>query len=237
MRPSVAFILPALNEEKTIANVLDGLRRQLGAMNLPAAIFVADNGSTDSTAAVAAAHGSTVVRERRRGYGQACLAGMAQLPAVTEIVVFLDADGSDDAGDLPALLAPLLSGEADFVLGSRTIRGQEPGAFSPQQRFGNWLATRLMRLLFDAHYTDLGPFRAIRRTALESLRMRDRNFGWTIEMQIKAHLRRVRTVEVPVRYRRRAGGQSKISGHVWGGILAGAKILWTIARLRIAPGD
>jgi glycosyltransferase involved in cell wall biosynthesis len=238
MLRAVAFLIPARNEAQSISGVLDSLRSELSAMNLAGApVFVVDNGSADATANIAARHGAMVVQEPRRGYGQACLAGIAALSSEADLVVFLDADGSDDLSDLPALLAPLLSNQADFVLGSRTLGEREPGAVTPQQQFGNWLATRLMRLFFGARYSDLGPFRAIRRSALDSLRMRDTNFGWTIEMQIKAHRHGLRTVEIPVRYRRRAAGQSKVSGNLRGSILAGAKILWTIARYRLNYGE
>jgi len=159
-----------------------------------------------------------------------CLAGIAALPAYVELVVFLDADASDDPRDLPELLTLLRNGEADLVLGSRALRPRESGSFTPQQAFGNWLATRLMRLLFGARYTDLGPFRAIRRDVLTKLNMGDPNYGWTIEMQIKAHCQKLCVLEIPVHYRRRVAGQSKISGNLLGTLRAGHKILSTIAK-------
>jgi glycosyltransferase involved in cell wall biosynthesis len=233
----VVFILPALNEEQAIAQVLGPLNAKIAALGLGAKILVVDNGSTDATSRVAAAHGATVIPEPRRGYGQACLTGIAHLPSETEIVVFLDADGSDDIENLPALLQPILHTQADFVIGSRTLGASEPGALTPQQRFGNWLATRLLRIFFGARYTDLGPFRAIRRATLDSLRMRDTNFGWTIEMQIKAHRQGLRTLEVPVHYRRRVAGVSKVSANLRAGVLAGMKIIWTIVHFRFSPRD
>ena len=237
MPSPVAFIIPALNEEAALAPMLDGLRAALDAAACADAdIVVVDNGSSDATAAVARKHGARVISEPRRGYGQACLAGMAALSRDVEIVVFLDADGSDDPEDLVRLLTPVREGEADMVLGSRTAAARESGAFTPQQAFGNWLATGLMRVFFGARYTDLGPFRAIRRKALERLQMRDTNFGWTIEMQIKAHRTGMRVLEIPVNYRKRIAGESKISGNFVGTVLAGWKILWTIARHGLSSG-
>ncbi len=234
MSARVAFLIPALNEEQSIGRVLDDLQAAIHRLEVAASIFVVDNGSTDGTATVASARGATVIREPRRGYGQACLAGMASLPPETEIAVFLDADGSDDLADLDSLLQPILRGEADFVVGSRTLLPQEPGVFTPQQKYGNRLATTLMHVFFGAHYTDLGPFRAIRKSSLDSLEMRDTTFGWTIEMQIKAFQRRLRTREAPVRCHRRVGGVSKISGNAGAGIRAGIKIIGTILRYRFS---
>ncbi len=224
-----ALIIPALDEEEAIGGALDAV---------PAGLFetivVVDNGSRDSTAEVARAHGATVVSEPRRGYGAACLRGIAALPDSIEAVAFMDADGSDDPAEARALLEPLERGEADLVIGSRELGEAEAGALTPQQRFGNRLTVTLVRWLFGARYTDLGPFRAIRRESLETLEMRDRDYGWTIEMQIKAARRGLRVVEVPVSYRRRAAGRSKVSGSLWGGMAAGVKILWTVARLSVA---
>ena len=225
MAAQVALIIPALNEEETLGAVLEQAQRFALAQ-----ILVVDNGSQDRTSEVARAAGAQVLVEPRRGYGNACLAGIAALRPDIEILLFIDADGSDDPSDIPRLLAPIECGEADFVLGSRTLGRPEPGALAPQQQFGNWVATRLMRLLFGARYTDLGPLRAIRRDALERLAMRDTNFGWTIEMQIKARRHGLRVREIPVNYRKRRGGQSKISGTLSGSFLAGAKILWTVLR-------
>ncbi len=195
--------------------------------------MVVDNGSTDGTAAVARAAGATVVREPRRGYGAACLAGLAHLrERPPELVAFLDADASDDPAQLPEVLAPLLEGRADLVVGSRVRGVPAPGSLTLPQVLGNRLAVALLVLLFGVRFTDLGPFRAIRWAALERLGMRDRGYGWTVEMQARAARAGLRAVEVPVRYRRRIG-RSKISGTVRGVIGAGAKILLTIARVRL----
>lgn len=195
-----------------------------------------DNGSTDGTgdAARRVASNVRVIREDRPGYGQACLTGIAHLDPATEIVIFIDGDYSDHGEELPRLIAPILRGRAEFVVGSRTRGRVERGAMTLPQRFGNWLATTLMRLIWKARWTDLGPFRAITLPALKRLRMRDRNFGWTVEMQIKAMQHRLRVAEVPVSYRRRIG-VSKISGTVSGTIKAGYKILYTIARYALFP--
>lgn len=228
MFADVGLILPALNEEPVIGLTLDGLK-ELGLGQ----IIVVDNGSTDRTAEVAAAHGAQVVREPRRGYGQACLAGIAALAPAVQLVAFMDSDGSDDPADLERLVAPIRKGQADMVLGSRTLGQREQGAVAPHQHFGNWLSTSLLRWFYGARYTDLGPFRVIRRESLERLQMRDTNFGWTVEMQIKAHRHGLRVVELPVGYRKRKLGESKISGTIRGSVAAGAKILWTIAKYRI----
>jgi hypothetical protein len=219
---SVGVIIPALNEEKALPCVL---------ADLPAGVdevLVVDNGSTDGTAAVALAGGVRVVSEPRRGYGSACLRGLAGIGR-HDVIVFLDADHSDHPEELPKLLTPIAAGEADFVLGSRLLGQREPGAMPPQALWGNRLACFLMRVLVGAAYTDLGPFRAIRHDALDRLGMRDTNFGWTVEMQIKAARAGMRVREVPVPYRKRTG-VSKISGTLGGTIRAGYKILYTIAR-------
>ncbi|MDH3198713.1 MAG: glycosyltransferase, partial [Candidatus Krumholzibacteria bacterium] len=178
---------------------------------------------------VAAAHGAEVLRETRRGYGAACLRGIAATGAETEVIVILDADHSDYPQDLPELLRPIASGEADFVIGSRTLGRAEAGALPWNQRWGNALACRLMHALYGRRFTDMGPFRAIRRERLLALGMRDPTFGWNVEMQAKALAAGLRVVEVPVRYRRRVG-KSKISGTVGGTVRAGTKIIGTILR-------
>jgi glycosyltransferase involved in cell wall biosynthesis len=230
MLGTVAVILPARNEEETLGATLAEAAGLASAQ-----VIVVDNGSRDRTAEVARAHGAQVIMEPEGGYGQACLAGMAALGPAIEIVAFMDADGSDDPSELPKLIAPIARGEADLVIGSRELGAREPGSLAPAQRWGNRLATTLMRLLFGARYTDLGPFRAIRRDALERLGMRDRNYGWTIEMQIRAHRRGLRVLELPARQRRRRAGRSKVSGSVRGSVAAGSKILWTILRQRLVP--
>jgi glycosyltransferase involved in cell wall biosynthesis len=237
MPSPIAFIIPALNEEVALPPMLDGLRAALdAAVCADADIVVVDNGSRDATASVARKRGARVVSEPRRGYGQACLAGIAALSNETWIVVFLDADGSDDPEDLVRLLTPVRGGDADLALGSRTAAARQSGVFTPQQAFGNWLATGLMRVFFGARYTDLGPFRVIRRDALERLKMQDTNFGWTIEMQIKAHRLGLKALEIPVNYRKRIAGESKISGNLVGTVRAGCKILWTIAKYGFPSG-
>jgi glycosyltransferase involved in cell wall biosynthesis len=223
----VCAIIPALNEEEAIGLVLRDLPR-----SVVAEVFVVDNGSRDATAARAEEAGATVVREPRRGYGSACLAGIARLPADCDVVVFLDADHSDHAEEVVDLLAPIRAGRAELVIGSRVLGRAEPGALLPQARFGNRLACFLMRLLFQSggvRFTDLGPFRAITKQALDRIAMEDVNFGWTVEMQVKALRHGLEVAEVPVSYRRRKG-VSKITGTVSGTVRAGAKILWTIFR-------
>lgn len=223
-RMRVSVIIPALNEELTIGRVIEAIPK-----DQVHEILVADNGSSDRTAEVARQAGARVVSAPRRGYGSACLAGIAAMDN-PEVVVFLDGDFSDDPTDLPRLLAPIERGEAELVIGSRVLGNPEPGALQPQQRFGNALATRLIHLLFGARFTDLGPFRAITRQALERLEMGDPNYGWTVEMQVKAARLGVRFMEVPVHYRKRGGGKSKVSGTLWGSLSAGRKILLTIFR-------
>lgn len=224
---AVWVIIPALNEEESLPRVLADLPR-VGR------VVVVDNGSTDRTAAVAV--GAQVVSEPRRGYGSACLRGLAQIEwaiasgdTAPRVVVFLDGDYSDYPENLAELVAPIFAGEADFVLGSRLLGRRKSGAMPPQSIWGNRLACFLMRRLFGARYTDLGPFRAIDYEALKSLGMADQNFGWTVEMQIKAARAGLRTIEVPVPYRCRIG-HSKISGTLAGTIKAGYKILLVIAR-------
>ncbi len=220
----VAVILPALNEEKSIAAVLDAIPRELQPD-----LIVVDNGSTDRTAELAAAHGARVVCEPRRGYGAACLAGLAALRD-PEVIVFLDADRSDDPGLLPLLVTPILEDCADLVIGSRMLGEREPGALPPHSRFGNWLAGRILTHLYGQPTTDLGPFRAIRWTTLQQLHMSDRGFGWTMEMQAKAARLKARTVEVPVPYRTRIG-RSKITGSLKASVQAGVIILTRAFRL------
>jgi len=219
----VAVIIPALNEEQAIGQVLAEIPP--GAV---ADVIVVDNGSTDNTAAVARSAGARVVNEARRGYGSACLRGMAELRR-PDAVVFLDGDHSDRPAELPSLVEPIAADRADLVIGSRTLGERERGALTPQQIWGNRLACFLLRLIYRYRATDLGPFRAIRYGSLLDLGMSDPDYGWTIEMQIKALKRGLRIEEVPVSYRRRVG-ESKISGTLRGTILAGYKIITTIFR-------
>jgi glycosyltransferase involved in cell wall biosynthesis len=220
------LIIPALNEAAVLGRTL---------ATIPAGLFsvviVADNGSTDDTAGVARRGGACVVSQPERGYGAACLAALATLPPGIKAVVFMQADSSEDPADAAALLSPLFDGRADLVLGSRVLGQAVPGALLPHQRFGNWLVTRLIRLLYGYRYTDLGPFRAIRADSLRRLDMRDRTYGWTVEMQIKAIRHRLKILEVPVRYRVRAAGENKVSGNVVASVRAGVKMLWLVARL------
>ncbi|SEU08459.1 glycosyltransferase family 2 protein [Hymenobacter actinosclerus] len=225
----IDVIIPAFNEEQSIARVLAEI-----PAGLVREVIVVDNNSHDQTGAVAAAAGATVLREPRPGYGHACLAGMAHAfarPAAeqADIIVFLDGDYSDFPADMTALVQPIVRNEADMVIGSRALGERQAGSMLPQQLFGNWLATTLLRWFYGARFTDLGPFRAIRREALQRIGMQDTTYGWTVEMQLKAAKLQLRSVEVPVRYRRRIG-ISKVSGTVKGTLGAGYKILWTIFR-------
>lgn len=229
-RPRVGVIIPALNEEKAIKLVLRDI-----PLSIVDEVIVVDNGSTDGTARAAAALRATVQSEPERGYGAACLKGVACLGPEIEIVVFLDADYSDHPGELGTLVRPIAENLADFVLGSRMLRKESRKALTLQQRWGNRLATKLVEWRFGYRFTDLGPFRAIRRDVLDRLRMQDRGFGWTVEMQVKAACVGLRALEVPVRYRSRIG-RSKISGTVWGALRAGAKILYTIAKHSLQYG-
>jgi glycosyltransferase involved in cell wall biosynthesis len=222
--PQIAVVIPALNEDRSIGRVLQAIPRGLAEL-----VIVVDNGSSDRTADVARANGAQVLREQHKGYGAACLAGVAALPHQIEVVVFLDADFSDYPEEMDRLVVPILRNQVDFVLGSRMVYPEARKVLTPQQRGGNWLATSLIRILFGYRYSDLGPFRAIRRSALEDLQMSDRGYGWTVEMQIKAVRAGLRILEIPVEYRHRIG-QSKISGTVMGTIHAGSKILYTVFR-------
>lgn len=219
----VSVLIPALNEASSIARVIREIPGWVDD------ILVVDNGSEDATAAQARAAGARVLAEPRRGYGQACLSGLTQI-GEADVVVFLDADYSDDPRQMHKLVDPIVESKADLVIGSRTLGRREKGALTLQARMGNHLACFLIRLLWGHNYTDLGPFRAVRRRCLQELKMADRDYGWTVEMQVKAIQRGLRVREVPVRYRRRIG-RSKISGTVKGVVGAGTKILWTIFSL------
>ncbi len=224
--PIVDVVIPALNEESSIGLVLAGLEE------LPVRqVVVADNNSTDRTAQVAREAGARVVPAPVQGYGSACLAALGVIAegAAPEIVVFVDADYSDHPEELPSLIAPIVSGDFDLVIGSRILGRRDPGALLPQARLGNWFAVHLIRWLYGHTYTDLGPFRAISWTALERLGMSDRDFGWTAEMQVKAIRRGLRVTEVPVSNLNRVG-ISKITGTVRGTMLAGHKIISTILK-------
>lgn len=225
--PVILVIIPAFNEENSVGNVI----REI-PMNIVSEVVVVNNNSNDQTAVQAAAAGATVLDEPIQGYGRACLRGVSyahnrqQKP---DIIVFLDADYSDYPAELPAVIAPILAGKADLVIGSRALGERQQGSMTPQQVFGNWLATKLIHRLYGVRFTDLGPFRAIRFDSLVAIDMKDTTYGWTVEMQVKAAKLGLRSMEVPVRYRRRIG-HSKISGTLRGTVLAGYKILSTIAR-------
>ncbi len=221
----IDVVIPALNEEQALARVLQEIPRPSVRR-----VIVADNGSTDRTAQVAWASGAEVVHEPERGYGAACLKALTHLASdPPDIVVFLDGDYSDYPGELLSLIDPIRAGDADMVIGSRARGRRERGALSPQQRVGNAIACGGLRLLYGVSYTDLGPFRAIRWETLQALGMQDRNYGWTVEMQIKAAQQDVAYREVPVSYRPRIG-ISKVSGTIRGSVGAGVKILWLLGR-------
>lgn len=226
--PLIDVIIPAFNEEKSIGHVLRDIPRPL-VRN----VFVCNNNSTDRTAEVASENSGLVVDAPIKGYGSACLAGMneiTKLETKPDIVVFLDGDYSDYPEEIPMLIHPIVGKQIDMVIGSRATGDLERGSMTPQQIFGNWLATTLIRLFYKYEFTDLGPFRAIRYSSLLDLEMNDPDFGWTVEMQVKAAKQGLACTEIPVKYRKRIG-QSKVSGTVKGTILAGHKILWTIFKL------
>ncbi len=219
-------IIPAYNEERSIGRVIGdipGIVRE---------VVVCDNGSTDHTASEARKRGAVVVFEGNPGYGNACLKGMEYLankPVPPDVVVFLDGDYADYPEQIPELLLPVINEDCDLVIGSRPLGHPQPGSLTPPQVFGNWLATTLIRVFYGYRFTDLGPFRAIKYDRLLELNMKDKTYGWTVEMQVKAAKRGFRTAEVPVKYRPRIG-VSKVSGTVKGTFLAGYKILWTIFK-------
>ena len=223
MPSRISVIIPAYNEEDSIGLVLDALPQ-----NLIHEIIVVDNNSTDDTARSASEKGARVVAEKRRGYGSACLKGISELDN-PDIVVFLDGDFSDYPEEIIQLVDPIESGKKDFVLGSRMLIPESRSALLPQSRYGNQLAVFLMRLFFRHKFTDLGPFRAIRYESLKTIAMQDTNFGWTVEMQIKAVKKGLRILEIPVKYRERVG-VSKITGTFSGTIKAGTKIIYTIFK-------
>ncbi len=226
-QPDIRVIIPAYNEENAVGLVIDEIPD-----GLVSEVIVVDNGSTDETPQVARQKGATVLFQKEKGYGNACLKGMEHIAAsktLPDIVVFLDGDHSDYPGLMTKLVQPIIEDKVDFVVGSRALGNKENGSMTVPQVFGNWLATRLLKLFYGATFTDLGPFRAIRYDILQKLDMQDRTFGWTVEMQLKIAKLSLRFVEVPVDYRRRVG-VSKISGTVKGTWMAGYKILYTIFK-------
>ena len=222
----VSVVIPALNEEEPIGDVVRAIPREIASE-----VIVVDNGSTDRTAEVARAVGARVVAEPRRGYGRACRAGVDAVSKNAEIVVFLDGDGSDCPELMSRLVDPISEGAYDFVIGSRTRGRREKGSMNFQQVFAGRLAGWALRALYGVRYTDMCPFRAIRRDALERLDMREETYGWNLEMQMRAARAGLRILEVPVDHRRRAGGESKVSGTLRGTLLAGTRILYTVARI------
>lgn len=227
--PKIDVIIPAFNEEAAIGKVLRAIPK-----SLVREVVVCNNNSSDRTAEVAAANGATVLLAQEIGYGNACLKGieyLKQKPEQPDVVVFMDGDYSDVPEEMEDLVAPIFSDNMDMVIGSRALGNLEKGAMTFPQRFGNWLATTLIRQIYNYHFTDLGPFRAIRFSSLVAMDMQDKTFGWTVEMQVKAAKMKMKTTEIAVDYRRRAGGQSKVSGTIRGTFLAGYKILWTIFKL------
>ena len=223
----IDVIIPVYNEADSIAYVIRDIPNDL-VRN----IIVCNNNSTDDTPDIARRSGAVVVDAPARGYGNACLKGMAYIAGQKtkpDIVVFLDGDYSDFPGQLPEVVAPIIHENFDMVIGSRALGKMEQGAMMPQQIFGNWLATRLIKIFFGYTFTDLGPFRAIRYDRLLELQMADKTYGWTVEMQVKAAKKGFRCKEVAVDYKKRIG-ESKVSGTIKGTILAGYKILWTIFK-------
>lgn len=227
--PDIRVIIPAFNEQNAVGLVIEEIPK-----GLVTEVVVVDNGSTDHTYQKATSMGATAIKEPIKGYGRACLAGMAHLSKndkKPDIVVFLDGDHSDYPTQMSDLVAPILKDEADLVIGSRALGKKEKGSMTIQQRFGNALATYLIRLFYGVSFTDLGPFRAIRYTSLLDIEMRDKTYGWTVEMQVKAAKKRMRIAEVAVDYRRRVG-ISKVSGTIRGTFGAGYKIIRTIFKYR-----
>jgi glycosyltransferase involved in cell wall biosynthesis len=224
----VDVIIPVYNEEDSIGKVISEIPDTI-VRN----VVVCNNGSKDRTASVAESHGAIVVHQPEKGYGNACLKGMdyiTNLEIKPDIIVFLDGDYSDYPSEMVDLVKPIVTENVDMVIGSRALGEMQSGAMMPQQIFGNWLATTLIRIIYSYEFTDLGPFRAIKYPVLMDMQMEDKTFGWTVEMQVKAAKMKLKTTEVAVRYRKRIG-KSKVSGTIKGTILAGHKILWTIFKL------
>jgi glycosyltransferase involved in cell wall biosynthesis len=227
--PKIVVIIPAYNEENSIAKVIHDI-----PAGLVHEVIVVNNNSNDATDVNARNAGATILHEERPGYGYACLKGIEyakQLQPLPDIVVFIDADYSDHPEEMHLLVQPILNARMDMVIGSRALGKKETGSMTIPQVFGNWLATRLLKIFYKVSYTDLGPFRAIRYDKLMEINMQDTTYGWTVEMQVKAASLKMKTMEVPVSYRKRIG-ISKISGTVKGTVLAGYKIITTIFKYR-----
>jgi glycosyltransferase involved in cell wall biosynthesis len=225
--PGISVIIPALNEEVPIAAVV----RDCLATGLPAEVIVVDNGSTDRTAQRAREAGAKVIAEPTPGYGRACAAGIRALSPDSEIAVFLDGDGSDCPEFMEQLVQPIVRDEQDFVIGSRTRGKRETGSMNFQQVFAGRIAGVILRLLYGVRYSDMCPFRAIRRSALEKLGMKEATYGWNLEMQMRAARARLRILEIPVDHRCRTGGESKVSGTLRGTFVAGTRIIATLLRV------
>jgi glycosyltransferase involved in cell wall biosynthesis len=226
-QPTIVVIIPALNEQDSIGKVVNEIPKD----NV-LAILVCNNGSSDQTEEVAKKAGAIVLNEPKPGYGWACLKGMdyvAKMETKPDIIVFIDGDYSDYPAELPNVVAPIIHQNIDLVIGSRALGAKEKGSMTVPQRFGNWLATRLMRLFYRVRYTDLGPFRAIKYSKLCQLNMQDKTYGWTIEMQLKAAKHKLKYTEVPVNYKKRIG-VSKVSGTIKGTLMAGYKIIFAIFK-------
>ncbi|QSE97473.1 glycosyltransferase family 2 protein [Fulvivirga lutea] len=227
MKQIVKVIIPAFNEENGVGSVIAEIPN-----DIVSEVIVVNNASTDDTEKAAAKAGATVLREEVKGYGRACLKGIEyikQQENKPHIVVFLDADYSDYPEEMKDLIKPIIEQDMDLVIGSRALGNKEKGAMTPQQVFGNWLATGLLKLFYNVNFTDLGPFRAIKYESLIALNMKDKTYGWTVEMQLKAAKMKMKCTEVPVNYRKRIGF-SKVSGTVKGTVMAGYKIIWTIFK-------
>ena len=225
--PNVSVIIPCLNEEEPITDVV----RECLATGIPREVLVVDNGSTDQTAARAAAAGARVVPQPIRGYGRACAAGVAAADPACDVLLFLDGDGSDVPALMDGIIGPIADGSQDFVIGSRTRGEREPGSMNTQQIFAGHLAGLLMRALYGVRYTDMCPFRAIRRDTLARLGMKEETYGWNLEMQMRIAQEKLRILEIPVAHRCRTGGVSKVSGTLRGTFVAGWKIVTTFLRI------
>jgi glycosyltransferase involved in cell wall biosynthesis len=230
---NIAIIIPALNEEQALQQLLAEIPPDFARWTI-----VVDNGSTDRTASVAQTAGAIVASEPTRGYGRACLKGLRTATELgAEILIFMDGDGSDDPADLPMMLAPLGKGQADFVIGSRVDKRSERGAIPPQARLGNWLVSRMISTLYRVHVHDIGSFRVVRRAALDALQMREMTFGWPVEMLVKAARAKYHIVELPIHYRRRSHGHSKVAGTLVGSVKAAYYMLSTTLRYAGRQGN